>query len=72
MQKTQQVVVRLETALVAEIDQMVHRARKRQRLGTDSSYGTRRPTRSELIRRLLVRALERDQRERAHQKHLPL
>lgn len=69
--KTVQIVARLPAEVVREIDQIVHQARKRWNLDITDGY-RRRPTRSSVVRRLIIRSLDRDQRERAGQSKLPL
>lgn len=57
MRKEQQIVVRLETAIVAEIDREVAAARRRWGLGIKTGFRYR-PTRSSVVRRMIVEYLE--------------
>lgn len=69
MRKESQIVVRVESALMEELDHMTRQALRRWDLGIEHGYRYR-PTRSAVVRQLIVRALDRDQRERLAQRRL--
>lgn len=71
MKKGSQIVVRVEDAMLQQLNEMTKRQREWWDLGIRHGYRSR-PTRSEVVRRLILRGLDSQRRPETRQTSLPL